>query len=54
MKFTLTSIAAALNQTSTIFIYTFAIVFLKEKFSIRKALGVGLAMIGVLLVTYSG
>ena len=53
MKFTLTSIAAALNQTSTIFIYVFAMVFLKEQYSHRKALGVGLAMIGVLLVTYA-
>jgi len=53
MKFTLTSIAAALNQTSTIFIYLFAILFLKEKFNYRKALGVVLAMIGVLLVTYA-
>jgi drug/metabolite transporter (DMT)-like permease len=53
MKFTLASIAAALNQTSTIFIYVFAILFLKEKFSYRKALGVFLAMIGVLLVTYA-
>jgi len=53
MKFTLTSIAAALNQTATIFIYLFAILFLKEKFSYRKALGVALAMIGVLLVTYA-
>jgi drug/metabolite transporter (DMT)-like permease len=53
MKFTLTSIAAALNQTSTIFIYLFAILFLKEKLSFRKALGVALAMIGVLLVTYA-
>ncbi len=52
MKFTLTSIAAALNQTSTIFIYLFAILFLNEKLSFRKVLGVGLAVIGVLLVTY--
>jgi drug/metabolite transporter, DME family len=53
MKYTLTSIAAALNQTSTIFIYILAIIFLKEKYGHRKALGVGLAMIGVLLVTYA-
>jgi drug/metabolite transporter (DMT)-like permease len=54
MKFTLTSIAAALNQTSAIFIFIMAIIFLKEKLSYRKSLGVVLAMIGVLLVTYAG
>jgi drug/metabolite transporter (DMT)-like permease len=53
MKFTLTSIAAAINQTSTIFIYLFAIIFLREQYSHKKALGVSLAMIGVLLVTYA-
>jgi len=53
MKFTLTSIAAALNQTATIFIYLFAVIFLKEKFSYKIALGVILAMIGVLLVMYA-
>jgi len=53
MKFTLTSIAATLNQTSAIFIYLFAILFLKEQFSQRKALGMALAMIGILLVTYA-
>jgi drug/metabolite transporter (DMT)-like permease len=52
MKFTLASIAAALNQTSTIFIYILAVLFLKERFSYRKALGVVLAMAGVLLITY--
>jgi drug/metabolite transporter (DMT)-like permease len=54
MKFTLTSIAAALNQTSAVFIFIFAILFLSEKFSYRRSLGVVLAMIGVLLVTYGG
>jgi drug/metabolite transporter (DMT)-like permease len=53
MKFTLTSIAAALNQTSAIFIFLFAVIFLREKSSIRKSLGVVLAMAGVFLITYS-
>jgi drug/metabolite transporter (DMT)-like permease len=52
MKYTLTSIAAALNQTSTIFIYVLAVMFLKENFNTRKALGVVLAMVGVFFVTY--
>ncbi len=53
MKFTLTSIAAALNQTSAVFIFVLSILFLKEEFSYRKSLGVVLAMAGVLLVTYA-
>jgi drug/metabolite transporter, DME family len=53
MKFTLTSIAAALNQTSAIFIFIFAIIFLREKFSYRRSAGVVLAMIGVILVTFA-
>jgi drug/metabolite transporter (DMT)-like permease len=53
MKYTLTSIAAALNQTSAIFIYVLAIIFLGEKFSYRKSLGVALAMLGVVLVAYA-
>jgi len=53
MKYTLTSIAAALNQTSTVFIYFFAVIFLKEEFSLRRIFGVALAIIGVVLITFT-
>jgi DME family drug/metabolite transporter len=52
MKFTLTSIAAALNQTSAVFIFIFAVLFLKEESGHRRSIGVVLAMAGVFLVTY--
>ena len=51
MKFTQASIAAALNQTSSIFIFVFAVLFLKERVTKYRLIGIGLAMLGVMLIT---
>ncbi len=51
MKYTLASIASALNQTSTIFIFIFAGIFLKEPFNVRRTIGIILAVMGVFLVS---
>jgi len=50
MKYAEVGTAAVLNQTSTIYILVFASLFLKERFTRRKALAAGLALAGVLLV----
>lgn len=50
MKHTGTGIAAILNQTSTIYILVFASLFLRERFTRRRATACGLAMAGALLV----
>lgn len=52
MKFTHASIAAVLNQTSTVFIFIFAAIFLKEPINRLRLIGIGLGMIGSLLVTF--
>ena len=51
MKYTLASIAAILGQSSTLWILVFSVVFLRERFTRRKALAAALAFAGVLLVT---
>lgn len=51
MKYTLAGIAAIINQTSTIFIIIFATLFLRERFTKRKAAAAVLAIAGILLVT---
>jgi len=51
MKFTLASIASALNQTNTIFIFLFAALFLGEPFTKKKIIAVILAMAGTILVS---
>jgi drug/metabolite transporter (DMT)-like permease len=50
MKYAPASIASALNQTSNIFIFVFAAVFLKESITRYKIIGMVLAVIGVFLV----
>ena len=50
MKYTQASIASALNQTSTIFIFIFAAIFLKEPINLRRTIGIILAFIGSFLV----
>jgi drug/metabolite transporter (DMT)-like permease len=51
MKYTLASIAAILNQSSTIWILLLSVVLLHERMTARKALSAFLALAGVLLVT---
>ncbi len=50
MKYTTASIASILNQTSSVFIFIFAAIFLKEKISLVRIIAIILAMIGVSLV----
>lgn len=50
MKYAPASIASALNQTSNIFIFVFAAIFLKESITRYKLIGMALAVIGVFLV----
>jgi len=51
MKYTQASIAAILNQTSTITILILAVIFLGERFTRRRAVAAGLAVAGVALIT---
>jgi len=53
MNFTQVSTAAALNQTTNIFIFVFAAIFLKEKINLQRLLGIILAVAGALLVTFA-
>ncbi|MBN2318571.1 MAG: DMT family transporter [Acidobacteria bacterium] len=50
MKYAPASIASALNQTSNIFIFVLAALFLKERITRYKVAGIVLAVIGVFLV----
>jgi drug/metabolite transporter (DMT)-like permease len=50
-KYLQATVAALLNQTSTVFTVIFAVIFLKEKFTRAKLIATGLAMSGVALIT---
>jgi drug/metabolite transporter (DMT)-like permease len=50
-KFAPASVAAVLNQLSTIFIFVLAAIFLKEPMTPRRTLAVAMAVAGALLVT---
>ncbi|MCB1060583.1 MAG: DMT family transporter [Calditrichaeota bacterium] len=52
IKFTQASQAAALNQTSNLFVFILAGVFLKERLTKKRVIGIVLAVIGVYLVTF--
>jgi drug/metabolite transporter (DMT)-like permease len=52
MKLTQASIAAALNQTNTIFILIFAAIILKEPITPSRAVAIFMAVGGAMLVTF--
>jgi drug/metabolite transporter (DMT)-like permease len=51
MKYADASIAAALNQTATLFTFILAVLILKEPVTRRRIAGLALGAVGVLLVT---
>lgn len=54
MKLTQASIAAALNQTATLWTVLLAVLWLHEPFTRRRGIGILFGMLGVLLVTLGG
>ncbi len=52
MKFAPASIAAALNQTSNIFVFVLAAIFLREPINLQRGVGITLAVAGVFLVMF--
>lgn len=50
MKFTQASVASALNQMSTIFIFILGVIFLREGINSRKTIAMVMAIAGLLLV----
>ncbi len=53
MKFAQVSVVAALNQTSNIFIFIFAAIFLRESINRRRAAAILMGVAGSMLVTFS-
>jgi drug/metabolite transporter (DMT)-like permease len=51
MKYSQASVASALNQTASIFIFILALIFLKERVTLYRLIGIFLGMIGVMLIT---
>jgi drug/metabolite transporter (DMT)-like permease len=52
MKYTQASVAAALNQTSNILVFVFAAIFLHERMTLQRTIGILLAVGGAYLVTF--
>lgn len=53
MKYTAASIAAPLNQLSTIFIFLLAVIFLKEKMNLRRFFALIIAFVGAFLASWN-
>jgi len=53
MKYALASVSSALNQTSNLFVFVLAAVFLKERITAARAAGIALAVAGSFLVLFA-
>jgi drug/metabolite transporter (DMT)-like permease len=53
MKYTQTSLAAALNQTSNIFIFVFAAIFLKEPITQRRLFAIIMGFTGAIIIVFA-
>ena len=51
MKYATASVASALNQVTSVFIFVFGLIFLKEKATPFKLASLGLAVAGAVLVS---
>jgi drug/metabolite transporter (DMT)-like permease len=52
MKYTQASVATALNQTTNVFVFLLAVLFLKEPVNLIRVIAIVLAFAGALLVTF--
>ncbi len=52
MKYTQASVASALNQTTNVFVFLLAVLFLKEPVNLIRVVAIVLAFAGALLVTF--
>jgi len=52
MKYTQASTASALNQTSNIFVFIFAALFLREPVNLQRIIGILLGVAGAFMVTF--
>ncbi|NOR15281.1 MAG: EamA family transporter, partial [Candidatus Aminicenantes bacterium] len=52
MKYAQVSVASALNQMSTVFIFVLGVIFLKERITPRRLAALAIAIGGVLLITF--
>ena len=52
MKYALASTSSALNQTSNIFVFIMAVLFLKEEITVSRVAGIVIAVGGVFMVTF--
>jgi len=52
MKYTQASVASVLNQTSSVFVFILAVIFLREPVNAKRVIGIMLAFAGVFLVSF--
>ena len=54
LRYTLASAGAMIVQSEVVFLAALAVLFLGESFGVRKAVGMGMALSGVAIITWNG